>query len=257
MLYNPNKKGTIILSHYRSGGTRLLGTTWLSIGEKNTTNLKEWNHSLSNNEKEVDTGTHNPSKHLYSLLKSTDKYCLLLINYPVDISNFYQNKVFDKLKDDYEIVVLERKDKVNCFLSLPLWEQFIKAGLYDDNNDWTEENMEHFHKDRLISKIHTHQLSLGYTTQTPHINGLLKDFISDIHMLQKIQKEYNFTKIYYEDFKDNIEYLFSYFPSIDKKHILKVGKITDKTIPYVSDDYRVYFTDEVNKHLEGWKLNEL
>ena len=48
-----------------------------------------------------------------------------------------------------------------------------------------------------------------------------------------------------------------YFPSIDKKHILKVGKITDKTIPYVSDDYRVYFTDEVNKHLEGWKLNEL
>ena len=208
MLYNPNKKGTIILSHYRSGGTRLLGTTWLSIGEKNTTNLKEWNHSLSNNEKEVDTGTHNPSKHLYSLLKSTDKYCLLLINYPVDISNFYQNKVFDKLKDDYEIVVLERKDKVNCFLSLPLWEQFIKAGLYDDNNDWTEENMEHFHKDRLISKIHTHQLSLGYTTQTPHINGLLKDFISDIHMLQKIQKEYNFTKIYYEDFKYNIEYLF-------------------------------------------------
>ena len=47
----------------------------------------------------------------------------------------------------------ERKDKVNCFLSLPLWEQFIKTGLYDDNNDWTEENMEHFHKDRLIYKI--------------------------------------------------------------------------------------------------------
>ena len=88
---------------------------------------------------------------------------------------------------------------------------FIKAGLYDDTNDWTEENMEHFHKDRLIRKIDTHLLSLGYTTQTPHINGLLKDFISDIHMLQKIQKEYNFTKIYYEDFKDNIEYLFSYF----------------------------------------------
>ena len=49
--------------------------------------------------------------------------------------------------------------------------------------------MEHFHKDRLISKIDTHLLSLGYTIQTPHINGLLKDFISDIHMLQKIQKK--------------------------------------------------------------------
>ena len=65
---------------------------------------------------------------------------------------------------------------------------FIKIGLYDDTNDWTEENMEHFHKDRLIRKIDTHLLSLGYTTQTPHINGLLKDFISDIHMLQKFRK---------------------------------------------------------------------
>ena len=52
MIYNPNKKGTIILSHYRSGGTRLLNTTWLCIGEKNTTNFSEWNHSLSNTEKE-------------------------------------------------------------------------------------------------------------------------------------------------------------------------------------------------------------
>ena len=47
---------------------------------------------------------------------------------------------------------------------------------------------------------------------------------------------------------------FHIFHQLIKKHILKVGKITDKTIPYVSDDYRVYFTDEVNKHLEGWKL---
>ena len=257
MLYNPNKKGTIILSHYRSGGTRLLSTTWLSIGEKNTTYFSEWNHSLSNNEKEVDTGTINPSEHLYKLLDGADKYSLLLINYPVDILNFYQNGVFDKLKDDYEIVVLERKDKVNCFLSLPLWEMFIDSGLYYNHNDWSEKNMKEFHEERLNNLIDTDSLSLGYTTQTPHINGLLKDFISDIHMLQKIQKEYNFTKIYYEDFKDNIEYLFSHFPSIDKKHILKVGKITDKTIPYVSNDYKIYFTDEVNKHLEGWKLHEL
>ena len=68
-VYNPNKKGTIILSHYRSGGTRLLSTTWLSIGEKIPLTLKS-GITLSNNEKEVDTGTHNPSEHLYSLLKS-------------------------------------------------------------------------------------------------------------------------------------------------------------------------------------------
>ena len=257
MLYNPNKKGTIILSHYRSGGTRLLSTTWLSIGEKNTTNFKEWNHSLSNTEKEVDTGTTNPSEHLYSLLKSTDKYSLILINYPVDIVNFYQNKVFDKLKDDYEVVVLERKDKVNCFLSLPLWEMFIKTGLFKNPKKWTKENMMKFHKDMINYKIGVDGLSLGYTTETPHINGLLKSFISDILMLRTISNEYNFPIIYYEDFENNEEYFFKLFPNIDKEHVLNASKINNRKIPYVTNDYTEYYDEQVIKHLEGWKLNEL
>ena len=48
MLYNPNKKGTIIVSHYRSGGTQLLQQMWLSIGEENTTMFSEWKHDTEN-----------------------------------------------------------------------------------------------------------------------------------------------------------------------------------------------------------------
>tara|TARA_R100000005_G_C4946739_1_gene168942 strand:- start:206 stop:979 length:774 start_codon:yes stop_codon:yes gene_type:complete len=257
MLYNPNKKGTIILSHYRSGGTRLIQTSWLAIGEKNTTNLSEWNHTIAHSSSEYETGVPNPSEFLFRALEKCEKYSLLLINYPVDICNFHNNGVFEKLKDDYEIVVLERKNKINCFLSLPLWEMFIKSGLFKNPKKWTKENMMQFHKDRINYKIGVKGLSLGYTTQTPHINGLLKDFTSDILMLRTISDKYNFPIIYYEDYENNEEHFVNLFPNIDKEHVLKVAKITNKKIPYVSNDYTEYYHEDVVKHIKGWKLNEL
>lgn len=252
MLYNKNKKGTIIVSHYRSGGTQLLQQLWLTIGEENTTMFSEWKHDTEN------YGNPTPYKDLYELLDTADKYALLLINYPIDISNFFQNGVFDKLKDDYQIIILERKNKTNCLLSLTLWEEFIKAELNINPNDWTDENMNNFHQERLDNLVGTKGITLGYTNQTSHLNGLLKDFVSDIHLLHKIQDEFKFPIIYYEDFEYDSEYLVSWYSStIEREKIIKSYNLTQKKIPYVSKDYLVYYTENVKKALKGWRINEL
>ena len=251
MLYNPNKKGTIILSHYRSGGTHLMLTAWLSIGEKNTTNFSEWKYN------EHDYTNSTSYKKLYDLLESADKYSLLLINHPVDLYHFYQNNVFEKLKDDYEIVILERKNKVNCLLSLPLWEMFIKSGLFKDSKLWTKENMNKFHEEMLNDKIGTKGITLGYTNQTSHLNGLLKDFVADIHLLHKIENKYGFKKIYYEDFEHDSGEICSWFPTIEKDIVVEKFYQTLNKIPYVSDNYLDYYTDGVRDFIKGWKIDEL
>ena len=126
MIYNPNKKGTIILSHYRSGGTQLRETLWLSIGEKYTTNLSEYNPKVDGD--------------ICEYLESAEKYRLLLINDSEVITELNNMGTFDKLKEDYIIVVLERKNKVNCLLSMALWEKLIASGNFNTGNEfWTEE----------------------------------------------------------------------------------------------------------------------
>ena len=232
MLYNPNKKGTIILSHYRSGGTQLLATLWLGIGEKNTTNFSEWKG------KDVDE--------FNNLLKSANKYSIILLNNPLSITKFYQNGLFNKLNDEYQIVVLERKNKVNCLLSYELWEKFIEEGLYENKESkWDKDTMLNFHN-KTIGKLFIRD-----------INERIKNFIMDIYFIQKIQKEFNLPKIYYEDYEYDKKYLASCFDGIDKEHILKVSKICDKKIPYISKNYLDYYSKRTKLCVSEWKLDEL
>ena len=125
------------------------------------------------------------------------------------------------LIDEYQIVVLERKNKVNCLLSYELWEKFIEEGLYENKESkWDKDTMLHFHN-KIIGKLFIRD-----------INERIKNFIMDIYFIQKIQKEFNLPKIYYEDYEYDKKYLASCFDGIDKEHILKVSKICDKKIPY-------------------------
>jgi len=231
LLNDVDKKGTIVLSHYRSGGTQLLSTIWLCIGEKNTTNFSEWKGD--------------GVSEFCELLDSADKYSLVLLNNPIVLAKFYQNGLFNKLKDDYHIVVLERKDKVKCLLSYELWEAFIKSGLFKDKNNWTEKNMQDFHN-KTIDSI-----------KIKNVDTRIKDFVMDIHLLQKLQQDLDLPKIYYEDFEYDRNYLKSWFVGIDEEHILKVSKICEQKIPYVSKNYLDYYTDVVKNSIREWRLDEL
>ena len=118
--------------------------------------------------------------------------------------------------------------------------------------------MNRFHQERLDNLIDTNGITLGYTNQTSHLNGLLKDFIADIHLLHKIQDVFKFPIIYYEDFEYDSKYLISWYPSnIEKEQIIKSYNITQKKIPYVSKDYLVYYTEGVEEAIKGWRIDEL
>ena len=89
------------------------------------------------------------------------------------------------------------------------------------------------------------------------INERIKNFIMDIYFIQKIQKEFNLPKIYYEDYEYDKKYLASCFDEIDKEHILKVSKICDRKIPYISKNYLDYYSKRTKLCVSEWKLDEL
>ena len=136
-LYNKNKKGTIILSHYRSGGTQLKEVI-SNVLEAD--NLGEIDFDLNNT---------NFEDEFYSKL-SLESYGVILVNNPIVISWINSNdKALQYIKDNFQVVCLKRKDLVKSLLSLGLWERFILSGLFKSYKNWTKENMEQFHQDTL------------------------------------------------------------------------------------------------------------
>ena len=249
MLYNPNKKGTIILSHYRSGGTQLIQTLWLSIGEKNTTNLSEYKSHKSE---------------FCDYLKTADKYSLILLNDSETITKLYQDGTINKLKDDYVIVALERKDKINCVLSMGLWERFIAEGYFKAGiKSWTDEVMLEFHNKCKENLLPANHVTIGRTNYPENLkrghflNYTMELFVQEIKQIRSIADEYNFFKLYYEDFEYDNEYLSTIISSIDVDWVLQKSKDMNRKIPYVSNNYLDYYVSEVADVINGWKLNEL
>ena len=78
-LYDKNKKGTIILSHYRSGGTQLKLTITRCLNANDMGEL------------DFDLETTDLKKDFYSKL-SEDSYSVTLINNPIVISWINNNK---------------------------------------------------------------------------------------------------------------------------------------------------------------------
>ena len=125
-LYNKNKKGTIILSHYRSGGTQL--KLILSAILK-ADDLSELDFDLNQTDLREE----------FNSKLSNDNYSVILVNNPITISWINNNQdIFEYLQENFHIVGLKRKDKVKCLLSLGLWERFIASGLFKDYKNWTK-----------------------------------------------------------------------------------------------------------------------
>ena len=155
-LYNKNKKGTIILSHYRSGGTQLKLIISNILDAEGSTRDSDFG--------EIDFDLHSviSKKDFYSKLKS-ERYGVTLINNPIVISWINNNEdVFEYLKENFHIFGLKRKDKLKCLLSLGVWERFILAGLYESYDWWTDKNLKQFHEDTLNDLLKPKEVGIGY-----------------------------------------------------------------------------------------------
>ena len=248
-LYDKNKKGTIILSHYRSGGTQLKLIISSILKANNMGEL------------DFDLETTNLKKDFYSKF-SDDSYSVILVNNPIVISWINNNKdVFEYLEKNFHIVGLQRKDKVKCLLSLGLWERFIASGLFKDYKNWTKENMEQFHKDTLSKLLPPKEVGIGYksivensdNTQHSHLHQVVKIYLDELSVLKVLCDKFKVDMICYEDYESNKEFLYDCFPNErDNRQIIKdsyLGKI-----PYVSDDYSIYFEKGVREILKSWGI---
>ena len=258
MIIDKNKKGTIILSHYRSGGTQLKSIITTVIGNEMPFNYIgeiDFDENKNDFKEQFESQMHHEG----------GIYNIILLNNPVVISFLYSTNRFEKLKEEYNIIMLERKNKENVLLSLPLWQHLINEGLFVDVESQTPENMKIFH-DKMLNKIEAEHIYLGThlpITVSPSIewmNTILRIFTYEIQMIHSIQKEYQLTHVYYEEFESKekmIQFKDKYFKdSSDSNLINKLIKTIVKT-RYHSKNYVDYYEPVVGKMMKVWNIDKL
>jgi hypothetical protein len=257
MLIDTTKKGTIILSHYRSGGTQLKSILLSSLDIKSIP---------SNYIGEIDFDeTRDDFKEQFQtqILHTNDVYDVILLNNPVVIAFLYNNNYFEKLKQDYNIIMLERKNKVNVLLSLVLWQYLIKEGLFQSFELQTPEAMKSFHEKMLLNKIPATQIYLG--THVPILNisskewmnAILRFFTYEIHLLHNIQKEYELEHVYYEEYELSMtQFKNKHFKDMPDSFLNSLND-THQKIPYYSTNYIDYYEPLVGEMLKLWNIDKL
>lgn len=266
-LYDKNKKGTIILSHYRSGGTQLLNTltSVLYGNDIKISNFKEINFDVLSGKPFV--------KQTEEMMKHTN-YATILLNNSLVISHFYNQGYFDELNKNYNLVILERKDKLTSLLSLPLWEELIHKGLF--HKDWKTpleqtQDMIEFHTHLLNHPIPSQNIHLGWENdifkksgvegapnQYYYLNYLLKAYQDEINMLKILKNEYNLHTIYYEDYEENSKTLSIYFKNdeINQESLENILVQNKRKIPYIHRNFIDYFDKYTQQVLKDWKFDD-
>ncbi len=253
-LINADKKGTIILSHYRSGGSQLKLATLRAL-EESSIDFIDLNEINLNIESGISF-----DKQLNELLTS-DKYVLTLLNNPLAINYIHTTKMFKQLSEDFVIVGLKRKDKLKTLLSLGVWEELIHQGIYGKKNI-TESEMIEFHNNLLENKLPYHTIHLGWESNpftkniknSPrfYLNNLLKVYFDECRLLDDIISEFNIPTIYYEDYEYNSSYLKKFFSNVKIDNSFTSD--TDMKIPYHSRKFEQYYEPFVVDILKDWGL---
>jgi hypothetical protein len=267
-LYDKSKKGTIIISHYRSGGTQLLGSVRKVLDQSSIEfeNIGEIDFDVFSGESFL-----TQSNRL--LETNPKKYNLILLNNPLVICNWYNRGLFEELKRDYVLVVLERKDKIKSLLSLVIWEKLIEQNLFDVEFKSELEKitaMTKFHENLIQNPIPYKHIHLGWEYKmffetneggdSPnvyyHLNYLLKSYQEEINTLHSIENDYNLEKIWYEDYEYNSMYLKNYFNNFGKKVVEKSIKRNYRKIPYVHNNFLDYCDEITQTIFKNWNLND-
>lgn len=256
-MVNLDKKGVIILSTYRSGGTQLLSILSHLCSDKGIDfeNLGEVDcdmSSLTIKKDAIDALLFNPS----------DKFKIYLLNNPIVIHALEANRLFPRLLEQYEIIHLSRQDREKCLLSLALWERFIHAGLFDSSDLWTKENMLKFHNELLEKPIPFTEITLGgqdtiYSNKgsIETLNTKLMQYLCNINLNVKIANDNRLLKVYYEEYETDANAIIQkYFLNTSERCRNAIKNSYREKIPYISSRYRDYYDYTTKKALDDWNL---
>jgi len=253
-----HKKGVIILSTYRSGGTQLLNILDMFCSDRGLSY-----ENTGEVDVDIDTQTVRKSSIDQILHNYTEgKFKLILLNNPVVIHDLYVSDTFDRILEEYEVIYLYRKDREKCLLSLGLWERFIKAGLFASSDLWTEENMLEFHNQLIKDPIPFPEVTLGSVDSMyknkgslTTLNSKLMQFSSNLTMNKLIADKYKLITLTYEEYESNPETLFSkYFLDTTDRFKDAVKRSYKDKIPYVSSRYRDYYDYTTKRALDDWQI---
>ena len=252
---NTEKKGTVILTHYRSGGTQLrhIVHTFLNLHSIDSINYGEISLALEDS---------NFYDEIYNLFFNSNetKYRVIQLNNPLVISFLYQHSLYTKLNEEYHVVYLERKDHSKSLLSLPLWEKFIQEG-YNDLEDWNDQIMNTFHEKYINNPIRYTELYTGLHSQynpldpVGYTNYIVMSYVNILAKNRAIANSINANSFLYEDYEDyNEEFFTTNFNTDDSEFLKQVQDTYLQKIPYVSTNYVDYFDQTVKDVLSNWKL---
>ena len=111
-----NKKGLIVLSTYRSGGTQLTRILDILCVQHFQPNCDDkW---VSKGEVEVDIIGDVLTETMNALYSDEKRFQVWLLNNPLSILALYSNNKFSQLVKDYNIIHLSTLNKANGILSL-------------------------------------------------------------------------------------------------------------------------------------------
>lgn len=257
--FNFDKEGTVILSHYRSGGTQLrhmLFNVAEALGVKSE-NVGEIDFDLFNGEK--------LNSQLSQITDKTDSYKIIQLNNPMVISFLQANDMFNEITQRYNVIHLERESKRKNILSLGVWEELIKENLYKDRKKWTGENFDNFHCKLVENPLTAGYIYLGVSSNADveppeeYINSVFTQYIQIISTNRYIASTYNLLSISYEEYeKENKEFFDKYLSTYVTDNLRSVREAYTSTykgkIPYFSDDFMEYYDELVQRYIREWKF---
>jgi hypothetical protein len=257
MLIDTTKKGTIILSHYRSGGTQLKSILLSALGVQRIPSNYIGEIDFDETRDDFYEQFHSQMTHVDGI------YDIILLNNPVVIAFLHNNRSFEKLKQDYNIIMLERKNKENVLLSLVLWQHLITEGLYKSYKLQTPEAMKSFHEKMLLTKIPANQIYLGTHTpiaaasSTEWMNTILRIFTYEIQTIHDIQREHELEHVYYEEYESSkVQFKNKHFKEMPESFLNNLND-TQQKIPYYSKNYIDYYEPIVGKMMHLWNIDKL
>lgn len=262
ILFNPEKAGTIILSHYRSGGTQMRNFIGGICRSTHTpyVDCREFDLDFSKDlEPQVE-----------SYFVKTENYKVIQLNNPISIGYLISSGRIDSIFEQYNVFRVYREDKKRTLLSLPVWERLIQEKLFGPVGGYIPEVMDDFGCRLENEPLKYHNIHLGLElnidTKNPakYLNSMLWIFTQSHMVLELLQLKYNLPSVCYEVYEEQNEtfyneYLKQYEDSTIPEDIsqplkaLYIDTYVNK-IPYMVKDFEVYFEEEVQKVVKDWKL---
>lgn len=257
-----NKKGIIILTTYRSGGTQL--SRFLNHMVEHHFDYKS---ELYSDEGEFKGDLHQTMNILdiarKRLWEEDGKFKVFLLNNPIAILKLHQNYEFGKISQHYNMVHLTRLNMANGLLSLGLWERLIDAGLFT-LPDVDPVKMKNFHDSLIKEPLSYTDFTLGYGTiegqsdSLASVNTKLMRFVYQLQINKAIAHLYNLPHFFYEEYEtDSTDFVEKHFPDTGERVRRYIRETYSYKIPYPSDDYRVYYKDDIVQLMEEWGIRNL